>query len=274
MLKIIITDPHTMDKESLAKTGKYLLELASITSSSKGMQKDKEPIERAPVPMPSVVVPPPPPIVPPTPFQAPIALPKVSELPHNPFAPHPLPTPHDFSNPTAVRSINTLPWTDSDNQLNTVDKDVNGLPWDGRIHSRGKSKNVDGTWRYMRGIQDAVVAQVENELRSAVNAPRAPSKPTGPITITKETGITTYEEGFIDGIPAFPAPPPVEDQNDFPAFMTKITAAINSQKITQVKLIEIVKSFGLQSVAVVPTRLDLIPAINAAIDAEIMSNSL
>ena len=33
MLKIVVTDPHLMDKEVLAKTGKFLMDLATISKA-------------------------------------------------------------------------------------------------------------------------------------------------------------------------------------------------------------------------------------------------
>ena len=47
--------------------------------------------------------------------------------------------------------------------------DVNGLPWDERIHAGTKAKNADGSWRQRRGLNDpALVARVEAELRARV----------------------------------------------------------------------------------------------------------
>ena len=47
-----------------------------------------------------------------------------------------------------------------------IETDVTGLPWDGRIHVRTKSKNDSGKWNYKRGISDDTVAEVETELRA------------------------------------------------------------------------------------------------------------
>lgn len=43
--------------------------------------------------------------------------------------------------------------------------DVNGLPWDARIHAGTKRKNADGSWTARRGVDDATVASVTAELR-------------------------------------------------------------------------------------------------------------
>lgn len=49
--------------------------------------------------------------------------------------------------------------------------DVNGLPWDERIHAKTKSTNKDGSWKKGRGVTDAQIAQVEAELRARTASP-------------------------------------------------------------------------------------------------------
>lgn len=43
--------------------------------------------------------------------------------------------------------------------------DASGLPWDSRIHSSNKGKTAKGVWNRRRGVDDATVQTVENELR-------------------------------------------------------------------------------------------------------------
>lgn len=68
---------------------------------------------------------------------------------------------------------------------NGDDLDVRGLPYDSRIHSAGKSKNQDGTWRYRRGIDETVIEQVEKEIKSIASplqsAPIPPVPPSSPV---------------------------------------------------------------------------------------------
>ena len=45
------------------------------------------------------------------------------------------------------------------------ERDNRGMPWDERIHSAARSLNKDGSWRIKRGVEDALVAQVEGQLR-------------------------------------------------------------------------------------------------------------
>lgn len=48
-----------------------------------------------------------------------------------------------------------------------VDLDASGLPWDVRIHATDKSKDADGNWARLDGVDDATVAAVEAELRGS-----------------------------------------------------------------------------------------------------------
>jgi len=52
-----------------------------------------------------------------------------------------------------------------------ADRDVNGLPWDGRIHASTKVRNADGSWRAKRAVHPETVRIVEAELRQNAAAP-------------------------------------------------------------------------------------------------------
>lgn len=58
--------------------------------------------------------------------------------------------------------------------VNGVEVDSEGLPWDKRIHSSARSKVKDGPWKKLRGVDSALVAQVEAELRQNM-APEIPA---------------------------------------------------------------------------------------------------
>lgn len=63
-----------------------------------------------------------------------------------------------------------------------VTLDKNGLPWDARIHAESKAIIADGTWRKKRGVDAALVTQVEAELRTlmAVPSPNVAVSPVAP----------------------------------------------------------------------------------------------
>ena len=55
--------------------------------------------------------------------------------------------------------------------------DSEGLPWDRRIHSTGKTFMAKGgTWKLLRGVDSLLVARVKTELKSAT-VPPAPEVP-------------------------------------------------------------------------------------------------
>lgn len=62
------------------------------------------------------------------------------------------------------------------------DLDVRGLPYDSRIHSAGKSKNQDGTWRYRRGIDETIIEKVENEIKSIASPLQTSMIPPVPVS--------------------------------------------------------------------------------------------
>lgn len=69
-----------------------------------------------------------------------------------------------------------------------VDVDADNLPWDERIHASTKTKNKDGTWRALRGVDPDILARVTAELKGVMgakveptgDAPAAPPIPPAP----------------------------------------------------------------------------------------------
>ena len=54
--------------------------------------------------------------------------------------------------------------------------DVNGLPWDKRIHSGKPTKNADGSWKKRRGVDDATFEKVVAELKGEVAEQTTPDQ--------------------------------------------------------------------------------------------------
>lgn len=67
-----------------------------------------------------------------------------------------------------------LPADDDEGPINesAPEVDSTGLPWDVRIHASTKATNGDGSWRNKRGVDKALLASVETELRGAAPAPQ------------------------------------------------------------------------------------------------------
>lgn len=141
--------------------------------------------------------------------------------------------------------------------------DKTGLPWDARIHSRGRSMNANGTWRSKRGVDDATVAAVVAELRAVPGVPAA----------TLADDVATAEAGFVwpftppGAVPPPPPPAPAATVVSFPAFMKQYVPHIEpSGPITQAQLTAILVAHGVPNIALLSARTDLLPAVSAQLD--------
>lgn len=106
---------------------------------------------------------------------------------------------HGASSHTQANTASAPP---ASNITDASELDKNGFPWDARIHSSSKNTNQDGTWRYTRGGDPAVRAQVEAELRAkGYGATAATDTPPPPPPVAQEAAEQ-----------APPPPPPLPDQ--------------------------------------------------------------
>lgn len=153
-----------------------------------------------------------------------------------------------------------------------VEVDSDGLPWDHRIHALGaggvhnKLKKTQ-QWKKKRGVDAALVAEVEAELRAAMSA-----GPANPVVTTVEpspapaspaspaAAPTTAAAAVQPASPA-PAPAPAGGTTTFPALM----AAITANGIDQAAVTAAVNAQGLQALPLLAARPDLIPAVAAAL---------
>lgn len=140
-----------------------------------------------------------------------------------PPPPPPL-APNPGNSPGASGASDQLPTSDNapapagSNTHDASDLDKNGFPWDERIHSSTKNRNQDGTWRYTRGGDPAVRAQVEAELRAkGFGQPSADDTPPPPPPIPDVGAGQTP-----------PPPPPLADQPEDP---TPLAATVTMQQV-------------------------------------------
>lgn len=134
------------------------------------------------------------------------------------------------------------------NAPSSVEVDKTGLPWDARIHAGTKTMTAKGVWTRRRGIEDAVFNEVEAQLRAAMAIP-APAPTSNPWPFPTDSSS-------VGG--AAVTPPPVAA---FPAMMEFITERIGTQRLTKEQVDAAVRSTGLESLNLVMSRPDLIPAI-------------
>lgn len=151
------------------------------------------------------------------------------------------------------------------------------VPWDARIHSGTPTKlaKKPHNWKKKRGVDDALVAQVEAELIQAMQAsPANPvdPKPTPAPTVDTATAAAT-STATQTSEPA-PAPAPVQTAQPAatpaqPAATGGVTtfpelmAAITSKAIDQATVLAAVNKQGLQALPLLAARPDLIPAVAA-----------
>ena len=132
-----------------------------------------------------------------------------------------------------------------------VDLDKHGLPWDGRIHASTKRKNVDDSWTTKRGVDLALVASVEAELRQVMGATGVPLVPLPPAVA--------------------PAPVAGEVPDDaraqFVGLVGRASAAIQGQKVTQAEVNQCCADAGVPALPLLANRLDLVAQVAARVDA-------
>ena len=156
--------------------------------------------------------------------------------------------------------------------------DKNGLPHDTRIHSASATTNADGTWRGKRGVDQALVAQVEAELRTAMAIPPA----AWPFAVgVPAAGVLAAPEqvdvGHQSIVPTVAPPPPPAPVAPAPApgaaspvpdaavigLMTFASAALASGKLTQDDLGAALLSVGVPSLPAILARPDLCAQVHA-----------
>lgn len=185
--------------------------------------------------------------------------------------------------PVTTAPITTTPGVASSAaavSLAGVDLDKHGLPWDGRIHTGTKRKNADGSWTAKRGVDPAVVASVEAELRQVMGAPAAaplapvptPVAPITPVPASVPQAIAPPAPAAAPVPPvAVPAPGPVANEADargmFVALVGRASAAIQGQKVTQAEVNQCCTDAGVPALPLLANRLDLVAQVAAHIDA-------
>ena len=164
-----------------------------------------------------------------------------------------------------------------------VEVDSERMPWDARIHSESRSKLANGTWRNKRGIDNALIAQVEAEnmalmaipARPALSAAEASALVQFPIDSSVPPAPTATPAApaapEIPVIPAAPAatptPPPVTATVDASAVFRRVTELQAAQKFPQASVDQACASVGLTKITDVFKRPDLAPALLEVINA-------
>lgn len=86
--------------------------------------------------------------------------------------------------------VNRMIRTDEPKQA--LELDSNGMSWDARIHSANKSKNKDGSWRYIRGIDKGSIKVIEAELRRSLPT----QSMVGAQVVAKSASTDSWRNGY------------------------------------------------------------------------------
>lgn len=181
---------------------------------------------------------------------------------------------------------------DSDDHLDSA-----GLPWDARIHASTRTKlKADGRWKPKRGVDAAIVASVEAELRAVMAIPAGghvaappppppaaaaippPPPPAAPVPpsppaaasagpATASTGTAKPEVPAATGSATPATISPSDDPKTFPTFMQWLGPKLTAKTLTQDQVREAVQAEGLPSVEKLMARPDLIPLVLARLKA-------
>lgn len=231
---------------------------------------------------------PPEPIAPPAP---PVAAAPVPPLPDGPTAVEPVAPP---APPVAAAPVSPVPASETlltaaaEAAKAAVDAgaqiDARGFPWDARIHAGTKGIKQDKSWTYKRGVDKALIAAVEAELRAVMAAPVA-TVPAPPITDPAAAFSAPVPPPPSDGAAEAPPAPPVapsppaalapdaptggeagatpDNITEFARVMRVVVAKQNAGALTTELTTQIAVQLGLTSVRDLAKRPDLIPAFEA-----------
>lgn len=192
------------------------------------------------------------------------------DTPATTLAPPPTIAPLPLAVADGSEASHAVPPTGS--PASNVALDARGLPWDSRIHSREKTHIANGNWKNKRGVPEKILADVEAELRNLMAIPPAATVATPP-PLAPAPIVTPPPSTIVAPPPAaITAPTANPSSEPFPALMTKVASAIAARKLNQAQVIALVNQAGIPSLPGLIQRPDLIPNIEAAIDAQIMMN--
>lgn len=177
----------------------------------------------------------------------------------------------------------------------SAEYDASGMPWDERIHQKGKNKKRDGTWKLKKNADPAIVQAVVSELAARRQPFGLTSQPAA--TPSAHVNELSFDPAKVFGgenaaaplppgamappppvapaAPPVPLPPaaaipmgaPTPGVISFRDLVAKIIAGTKSGKFTTDQVTAIVQASGAPSLQVLSTMANLIPQVNAQIDA-------
>ena len=175
-----------------------------------------------------------------------------------PAPPAPAPT------PAAVAAALSAPAAPS----SPADVDSRGMPWDARIHAKNRATVADGSWRKAKGVDAALIAQVEAELCGTSPAPRVAPPPPASF----EDQLRRVTAGPLPPPPPAPTaggtlpPPPAAPAAKLPD-LSDVILVITSGGMSEAEYLPALQSVGAVSVPDLATKPHLIPGALTALRA-------
>lgn len=151
------------------------------------------------------------------------------------------------------------------------DRDSRGIPWDNRIHAANRGLKKDGTWKYRRGVDETVIAEVEKGLTAPAtpvvvptfpNAAPVPAIPTLPPAFPVAQPVaseptpslaptaTAPAQAPVAPVETAVAPVPVRPAHTPQSFQANLPMVINTliaqKKVDRPWLVNIAQHFGVQ----------------------------
>lgn len=162
-----------------------------------------------------------------------------------------------------------------------IEIDSSGLPWDGRIHSSGRAKVTDGTWRLRRGVDESVINAVNRELSITMGltptAPVAEPSPLMPPSITPPfvnsveplapPASTIFQQELVGVATTVSHSEPAIAQipMTFTTLIQLITSKYAAKELDQVSVQAAVAAAGLPSLPMLNSRPDLVSTVAIAL---------
>lgn len=138
-----------------------------------------------------------------------------------------------------------------------VELDVDGLPWDARIHSDATERKAKtGKWKTRKNLPDGYKEQIEAELRGLATAPVAPAPAATPAPAPAPSAPSPA---------AIVAPAPTPGGMTFPQFVQWAMGHTKAGRCNQTDVQLAVQEAGLATVPDLSKRIDLIPQVMATL---------
>lgn len=156
-----------------------------------------------------------------------------------------------------------------------VELDARGLPWDARIHSSSRAKLKNLEWKLVRGVDPALVATVEAELRAVMAPAPSATAATNPDAENLDTAAI-FGGGAAPVAPVAPVAPAAPAAPVAPAapaaysaedVFPRVTKYFATGAVTKPEVDKLLAELGIAALPLIMARTDVIPTFIERLDA-------